>query len=41
MAETAVSVLTVLLDVNHGTDWTKWEQSIKQSLESAAKEAQP
>jgi hypothetical protein len=41
MAETAVSVLTVLLDVNHGTDWAKWEQSIKQSLESAAKEAQP
>jgi hypothetical protein len=41
MAETAVSVLTVLLDVNHGTDWAKWEQSIKQSLESAEKEAQP
>lgn len=41
MAETAVSVLTVLLDVNHGTDWAKWEQSIKQSLESADKAVQP
>ena len=37
MAETATSVLTVLLDVNHGTDWSKWEQSVKQALENADK----
>jgi len=38
MAETAVSILTVLLDANHGTDWSKWEQSVKQSLENSEKE---
>jgi hypothetical protein len=39
MAETAVSILTGLLDANHGTDWGKWEQSVKQSLENAEKES--
>lgn len=32
MAETAVSVLSVLLDANHGTDWSKWEEAVNKAL---------
>lgn len=32
MAETAVSVLSVLLDANHGSDWSKWEEAVNKAL---------
>ena len=35
MAELAKSTLAFLLDADHGTDWAKWEASVKQSLEKA------
>jgi hypothetical protein len=36
MAETAVSVLSVLLDANHGSDWTKWEEAVNKALNKTA-----
>lgn len=32
MAETALSVLSVLLDANFGNDWTKWEAAVNKAL---------
>jgi hypothetical protein len=36
MADTAVSVLSVLLDANHGSDWAKWEDAVNKSLNKNA-----
>jgi hypothetical protein len=33
MAEIAKSTLAFLLDADHGTDWAKWEASVRQALE--------
>jgi hypothetical protein len=38
MAEIAKSTLAFLLDADHGTDWAKWEASIKQALEKSAQQ---
>jgi len=32
MKDTALSVLSVLLDQNYGTDWTQWENAVQKSL---------
>ena len=32
MKDTAISILSVLLDQNHGNDWAKWEAAVNQAL---------
>jgi hypothetical protein len=32
MKETAISILSVLLDQNHGNDWAKWEAAVNEAL---------
>jgi hypothetical protein len=41
MAETALSVLSVLLDANHGSDWTKWEESVNKALNKVSPNGAP
>jgi hypothetical protein len=39
MAETALSVLSVLLDANHGSDWAKWEEAVNKALNKLSSNA--
>jgi hypothetical protein len=41
MAETALSVLSVLLDANHGSDWTKWEEAVNKALNKVSPNGAP